>query len=555
MYNTSPINGAIQSIQDISFDNSFTRHLPSDPNLHNDRRQVEKACFSFVQPKSTPKSTAISYSSDMAETLNMSEQFCNSNEFLQLVSGNLQLDGMQPYAMCYGGHQFGNWAGQLGDGRAINLGEVVNSKNERWALQLKGAGPTPYSRTADGFAVLRSSIREYLCSEAMYHLGVPTTRALSLVSTNEDVIRDMFYDGNAVEEPGAIVCRVAPSFLRFGNFEIFSARGDVDNLKRLSDYTIKYFFPEILSTPKQSIEPDHYLEWFDIISQKTLHMVIEWMRVGFVHGVMNTDNMSILGLTIDYGPYGWIDNYDPNWTPNTTDFQNKRYRFGHQALIAQWNLLQLANALYPLIQDAKPLEKIINRFASNYQTAYHAMMLNKLGLTVQQEDKQHQADKQLIQSLHSLLQAVDTDMTLFFRNLAKLDTKNATNLQCMEQYADPLASAFYVDKPTNNIWEQLPQSYKKQLDTWLDRYTTRINVEPTTHSERVRKMNTSNPSVVFRNYIAQNIIDKAYQGDFSLISEFLSALKQPYEEHASYHQKRPTWAQNKPGCSTLSCSS
>ncbi|MBG3852707.1 YdiU family protein, partial [Xanthomonas hortorum pv. carotae] len=231
--------------------------------------------------------------------------------------------GMQPWAVNYGGHQFGHWAGQLGDGRAISLGEAIGVDGGRYELQLKGAGPTPYSRGADGRAVLRSSIREFLCSEAMHHLGVPTTRALSLVTTGDAVVRDMFYDGRPQREPGAIVCRVAPSFIRFGNFELPSARGDSALLRQWADFTIARDFPELKGAGENL-----YAAWFAQVCERTAVMVAHWMRVGFVHGVMNTDNMSILGLTIDYGPYGWVDDYDPDWTPNTTDAQGRRYRFG-----------------------------------------------------------------------------------------------------------------------------------------------------------------------------------------------------------------------------------
>src|SRR5258706_5931713 len=213
---------------------------------------------------------------------------------------------MQPYAARYGGHQFGHWAGQLGDGRAITLAEVVNAQGQRFDLQLKGAGLTPYSRTADGRAVLRSSVREFMCSEAMHHLGVPTTRALSLTATGAAVIRDMFYDGNPEPEPGAIVCRVAPSFVRFGNVEILAANDELAVLKRLADYVILNHYPE-LGAPSREV----YGRWFQEICRRTALMIVDWMRVGFVHGVMNTDNMSILGLTIDYGPYGWLEGYDP----------------------------------------------------------------------------------------------------------------------------------------------------------------------------------------------------------------------------------------------------
>ena len=240
----------------------------------------------------------------MAEILGLEARDIESPQFAQVFGGNALLEGMQPIAANYGGHQFGSWAGQLGDGRAITLGETVDARGRRWELQLKGAGLTPYSRTADGRAVLRSSIREFLCSEAMHHLGVPTTRALSLVATGEQVIRDMFYDGRPRAEPGAFVCRVAPSFIRFGNFELPSSRGDLPLLEKLIDFTIRRDFPELAARPGDEHSAAVRSEWFAQVCARTARMVAHWMRVGFVHGVMNTDNMSILGLTIDYGPYG-----------------------------------------------------------------------------------------------------------------------------------------------------------------------------------------------------------------------------------------------------------
>jgi uncharacterized protein YdiU (UPF0061 family) len=249
----------------------------------------------------------------MAGALGLTEADIASPFFAQVFGGNGVLEGMQPWASNYGGHQFGAWAGQLGDGRAISLGEVLTPQGERWELQLKGAGATPYSRGADGRAVLRSSVREFLCSEAMHHLGVPTTRALSLVVTGDSVERDMFYDGHPEDEPGAIVCRVAPSFIRFGHFELPASRGDVALLQQLVNFTIKRDFPALSGS-----DETRYADWFADVCARTARMIAHWMRVGFVHGVMNTDNMSILGLTIDYGPYGWIDDFDLDWTPNTT---------------------------------------------------------------------------------------------------------------------------------------------------------------------------------------------------------------------------------------------
>ena len=345
----------------LTFDNRFVAELPADPEAGNFRRQVA-ACYSHVDPTPVAGPKLIGWSPEAAALLDLPGDAGDGAALAEVFAGNRLLPGMQPIATCYGGHQFGNWAGQLGDGRAINLGEIVNKKGERWTLQLKGAGPTPYSRTADGLAVLRSSLREFLCSEAMFHLGVPTTRALSLTLTGDEVVRDILYDGHPAPEPGAVVCRVAPSFTRFGHFEILAARRDVELLRQLLDFTIATDFPHLTAADAET----RYLDWFDDVTRRTADMIVHWMRVGFVHGVMNTDNMSVLGLTIDYGPYGWLEDYDPNWTPNTTDAATRRYRFGQQPAVGQWNLLQLANAIYPLIGDAEPLNAILGGYAKRY---------------------------------------------------------------------------------------------------------------------------------------------------------------------------------------------
>lgn len=364
----------------LKIKDTFNKELPADPLLENTRRQVQKSCFSYVEPKKTSNPRILHISAEMLENLGLSDSDGRSMEFLKVFTGNAILPGTRPYAMCYGGHQFGNWAGQLGDGRAINLAEVEH-RDKRWALQLKGAGETPYSRTADGLAVLRSSIREYLCSEAIYHLGIPTTRALSLGLTGDRVLRDILYNGNPAYENGAIVCRVAPTFLRFGNYEIFSAREDIKTLRILVDYTLKHFYPHLGVASKET-----YIQFFKEVTDLTLKMIIHWQRVGFVHGVMNTDNMSILGLTIDYGPYGWLEGYDPGWTPNTTDRQHKRYRYGNQPNIGLWNLYQLANALYPLIGETEPLEIILEQYRTGFHSRYLKMMKGKLGLFLEDDN-------------------------------------------------------------------------------------------------------------------------------------------------------------------------
>lgn len=523
----------------LHFHQNFTDHLPADPVTDNHRRQVMSACYSFVSPTPVLAPKLVAFSSEVATMIGLTEQDCVTEQFTQVFAGNQLIEGMRPYAQCYGGHQFGNWAGQLGDGRAINLGEVTNQQNEHFTLQLKGAGATPYSRTADGLAVLRSSVREFLCSEAMFHLGVPTTRALSLVTTGEQITRDMFYDGNPKQEPGAIVCRLAPSFLRFGSYEIFATRGDIDSLRQLVDYTITTDFPHLGNPSKAT-----YLAWFSEVCDRTADMIVHWMRVGFVHGVMNTDNMSILGLTIDYGPYGWLEDYDPNWTPNTTDAAGRRYRFGHQPQIAQWNLFQLANAIYPLIEEAEPLREILNNYLHSYTQKWQLMRAKKLGLSEYQED-----DEKLHLELHNILQLVETDMTIFYRQLAHVDTEDLT--QSDDQLLVPLLEAYYSP-------DALSQQDKSRICDWIRQYQQRVQKEDISQKTRQQHMNQVNPKYVLRNYMAQLAIDKAENGDFSLVNELLELLRHPYDEQpdkSHYAVKRPDWARQRAGCSMLSCSS
>ena len=517
--------------------NIFTDALPADPVLENSRRQVMKACYSFVSPRRPGRPGLVHVSEEMLKALGMTSADAQSDDFLRVFSGSQVPPNARPYAMCYGGHQFGSWAGQLGDGRAINLGQV-EAGGRQWTLQLKGAGKTPYSRSADGLAVLRSSIREHLCSEAMYHLGVPTTRSLSLMLSGDLVLRDVLYDGNPEYEKGAIVCRVANSFIRFGNFEIFAARNDIETLKKLADFTIEQHYPEIKSNSKEK-----YISFFNAVLDRTLEMIVHWQRVGFVHGVMNTDNMSILGQTIDYGPYGWLEGYDPGWTPNTTDRQSRRYRFGHQPRIALWNLLQLANALFPLVKDAKPFERILNSFPKKYQGSYTNMMRKKLGL----KDKENPEDA-LIGRLEKNLQLTETDMTIFFRNLAHFSPTHSIEAFCN---SPALKDAYYSP---NNISENVMQQWK----TWFRAYQLRLQEEDVPEADRKHAMNQSNPKYVLRNYMAQLAIDGADKNDYSLINELYSFLRRPYEEQPEaerWFARRPEWARHKVGCSMLSCSS
>ena len=527
------------SLASLRFDNRFVGALPADPSTRNTARQIGHACYSRVLPRQAPAPRLVAYASEVADLVGLRPQDCESEEFLAVFAGNRSLPGMDPHATCYGGHQFGTWAGQLGDGRAINLGEVINGDGEHWTLQLKGAGLTPYSRTADGLAVLRSSVREFLCSEAMHHLGVPTTRALSLVLTGDEVIRDILYDGHPAPEPGAVVCRVAPSFTRFGHFQMLAARGEAELLRKFADFTIDSDFPELA---QQSPGAERFIELFRVVCRLTLEMVVHWMRVGFVHGVMNTDNMSILGLTIDYGPYGWLEDYDPDWTPNTTDAATRRYRFGHQPAVAQWNLLQLANAMYPIIGQAEPLEAALRDFATRYQAGHQAMMARKLGLKAFEPS----VDQPLCNRLEEILRLTETDMTIFFRRLADIDVEGSG-----EAAIGMISDAWY--RPAEVAGDK-----RAQIVAWLERYIARARRDTQGHDERRSAMNAVNPKYVLRNYLAQLAIDKAEAGDFSMVNELLEVLRRPYDEQPGQDDlaaKRPEWARHRPGCSMLSCSS
>lgn len=535
-----------KGLEKLVFDNRFVEELPADAETKNFRRQVTGACHSAVLPAKVKAPQVVAYSKEMAFQVGLSVADCQSEQFAQVFVGNEILLGMNPYAMCYGGHQFGHWAGQLGDGRAINLGEVVNQENQRWVLQLKGSGPTPYSRNADGLAVLRSSVREFLCSEAMHHLGVPTTRALSLILTGEQVVRDMFYNGNPKPEPGAVVCRVSPSFTRFGSFQILAARGETDLLRQFANFTIRTDFPYLLKQSRK-FDKEMYVRWFEEICRKTAEMIVHWQRVGFVHGVMNTDNMSILGLTIDYGPYGWLDDYDPNWTPNTTDAGERRYRYGQQPEIALWNLVQLANAIYPLIEEAEPLQQALTVYSKGFEQGWQSMMAQKLGFKAFDTE----TDNELCQEILALLAEVETDMTIFYRKLALLDVNAEIKGLSDEQLLDPLTEAWYR-------LDAVSDAYQSRFANWLRKYIDRVQKDGTSQADKKQRMYSVNPKYVLRNYLAQLAIDKAEQGDFSMVQELLDVMRKPYDEQPdkeAYAAKRPDWARQKPGCSMLSCSS
>ena len=526
----------LHTVMPLTFDNRFVTELPGDPERSPRRRQVLDASWSAAAPTPVAAPRLLAHAPEVAELVGFTPEDVAAPWFAEVFAGNRLLDGMQPYAANYGGHQFGHWAGQLGDGRAIGLGEVVNARGERWELQLKGAGPTPYSRTADGRAVLRSSVREFLCSEAVHHLGIPTTRALSVVTTGETVVRDMFYDGRPQAEPGAVVCRVAPSFIRFGSFEIHAARGEEGLLARLVDFTIARDFPHLEG------EPDaRRAAWLAEVAERTARLMAHWMRVGFVHGVMNTDNMSILGLTIDYGPYGWLDDFDPDWTPNTTDATGRRYRYAAQPAVAQWNLVRLAEAVAPLFGRVEPLQAAVDRYADVYTAESRRLTAAKFGFHALGE-----GEEALVAEALTLLRRAEMDFTRFFRALGGLPDA----LPAGAPATGLLGDVFYDDAKRD--------AEAAALDAWLRRWHARVTADGEPAAARRARMHAVNPRYVLRNYLAQQAIDAAAEGDASLVHRLLDVMRRPYDdqpEHADLDARRPEWARDRAGCSMLSCSS
>lgn len=449
------------------------------------------------------------------------------------MAGAAPLPGGAPWAACYGGHQFGSWASQLGDGRAISLAEVLNSKGERWEVQLKGAGSTPYSRRGDGRAVLRSSLREFVASEAMYALGVPTTRALALVSTGAGVIRDMFYDGDAKEEPGAICCRLARSFVRFGSFQLPASRGDEALVAKLLDYVIKHHYAGLSRAAL-----------LGELAERSAQLAASWQAVGFIHGVLNTDNCSVLGETIDYGPFAWMEVYDPTYTPNTTDLPGRRYCYRNQPAVMLWNITQLANAL--LNGGALSQEEAqagADRFAPAFEMSYAAAFSAKLGL------RSPQVAAPLLERLLEAMQADRTDFTLTFRALSSIPSTNPGEAESTEALLAPLRSLLPAS---------LGAARAAAWASWVADYRAALVAEGVPQAERAAGQDAVNPLYVPRNYLLQQAIEAAEKGDLSVLDELLAALRTPFTAQPGREalaQAAPQWALEKPGVCVLSCSS
>lgn len=516
---------------------SFCQTFTADPELANFTRQVDQA-YSYCKPQTFTHPKLIALNHDLAQQFSLNTRQLTENQLAQFFAGQ-QTENLSPFAMNYAGHQFGHWAGQLGDGRAINLGELQTPEQQLITLQLKGAGLTPYSRQGDGLAVLRSSIREFLCAEAMHHLGIATTRSLALCLTGEQVWRDMFYNGNAKQELGAVVTRTSKSFIRFGHFQLFAQQGDIKQLKTLADYVIAQYYPAL-----EQIKPgaQRYIALFQHICQRTMQLMVDWQRVGFVHGVMNTDNMSIIGETIDYGPYGFLDDFNTEFTPNTTDNTHKRYRFSQQPEISQWNLFQLANALYPLIEQAEPLQQLLKDYAINYHRAWLEMMAQKLGLACLSVE-QYQP---IVLNLLAWLSQIKTDMTLFYRQLGSFSVEQSIKADALASWLAPC------------LYQILNNQQLIQVTAWFEQYQQALRQVTLTEAQRWHQMNQVNPAYIFRNYLAQQVIEQVELGNYQALFEIWQVLKTPYLQQANteqYQQKRPDWAEHKAGCSQLSCSS
>jgi len=474
--------------------------------LTNPYLELPPLCYDRVNPEPLKKPFLVHANNSVAELLGI--DISDHNSLTQFVNGEFTLDGTDNFAMCYAGHQFGHFVPRLGDGRAINIGTLVDEYNQSYHLQLKGAGQTLYSRSGDGRAVLRSSIREYLMSEAMHGLGIETSRALAIIGSGHSVYRQTW-------EKGSIVLRVSPSWVRFGTFEYFAHSKKFKELEALADYAINESYPHL------NEENNRYYHFFTEVMGKTARLMAEWQAVGFNHGVMNTDNMSIHGITIDYGPYAFLDDYDTNFICNHTD-QNGRYSFGNQPRIGEWNLRALALALSPLVKQEQ-LDKLLEHYGRLYSRHFLYLMGKKLGL-----DEVSDKDFELMKHMFGMLQSLNVDYTLFFRTLSHYE-QDRTQLLKLGLYHTP-------------------------MHEWLDDYDKRLKENKTPTPERHKLMLKSNPKYVLKNYMLQEAIDQAEQGNYKLVDDLFKIAQNPYSEHQEFER----WAEATPDefkNQKLSCSS
>ena len=496
--NTYSLTGAAIRADDLPFDNSFA--------------QLPPEFFTRLRPTPLAAPYFVAASSRAASLVGLDVATLQQADMLDAFTGNAVPARAAPLAAVYSGHQFGHWAGQLGDGRAILLGALPGPQGAL-EIQLKGAGMTPYSRMGDGRAVLRSSIREFLCSEAMAALGIPTTRALSITGSPQGVARETM-------ETASVVARMAPSFVRFGSFEHWYHRDRADNLKILADYVLAQSYPHLLN------EPNPYQALLAEVTRRTARMIAHWQAVGFMHGVMNTDNMSILGLTLDYGPFGFMEAFDPAHICNHTD-QQGRYSYANQPQVGHWNCYALGQAMLPLIGDVDDVEAALDVYRAELSSTLVRLLRAKLGLTTEQD-----GDQTLFDAMFAAMQRSHADFTLFFRTLG--------DLQLDHPGADTALRDLFIDRV--------------QFDDWAATYRTRLRLEHSVDATRRAAMNAVNPKYVLRNYLAQVAIDKAQGGDFSGVANLLAVLERPFDEqpeHAAYAALPPDWASHL----EVSCSS
>jgi len=489
MFDIHHLTGAAITADDLELNNSFAELPP--------------AFYTRLMPTPLPAPHFIAASSPAAALLGLDVADLARPDFVELFTGNKVAARSQPLSAVYSGHQFGVWAGQLGDGRAITLGDLATA-NGPMELQLKGAGRTPYSRMGDGRAVLRSSIREFLCSEAMAALGIPTTRALMLTGSPQSIMRESV-------ETASVVTRMAPTFVRFGSFEHWESRGARDELRVLADYVIRHFYPELQGADNP------YKELLAEVTRRTARMIALWQSVGFMHGVMNTDNMSILGLTLDYGPFGFMEAFDANHICNHTDSRG-RYSYANQVPVGHWNCYALGNALLPLIGEPDVAEDALQVYRPEFGRALDARLHAKLGLVEQREE-----DAGLFDAMFGLLQANHADFTLFFRRLGEL------------KLDDPAS-----DAPLRDLFID-----RAAFDAWAATYRTRLRSEHSVDAVRRDAMARVNPKYILRNYLAQTAIEQAQNGDFSGVHRLLAVLERPFDEqpeNASYAALPPDWA-------------
>lgn len=504
----------IRSLSELRFGNQFA--------------QLGEEFFASIEPTPISAPYLVAHSPALFNEFMFTEELSQDTSFLNTFSGNQLAKGSHSLAAVYSGHQFGVWAGQLGDGRALLLGDIDNlGKSGKQEFQLKGAGKTPFSRMGDGRAVLRSSIREFLCSEAMAGLGIPTTRALCVIGSEQRVLREQV-------EKTAVVTRVAPSFIRFGSFEHMYYQGKETQLRELADFLIRHYYPELQD------EPQPYAALLRHICERTAKLIAHWQSVGFMHGVMNTDNMSVLGLTLDYGPFGFMDAYDPQHICNHSDTSG-RYRYELQPQIGQWNCHALAQAMLPLIGDVDTTQEALSTYVPSFESRYQELMLAKLGL-VSADATMREQDIALLESYLELMARNRSDYTLSFRRLSQITSCNnigAGNLETQHQQERTLLDLF-LDR--------------ESVQDWLQHYRTRLQKQAGDEAGRQLAMNQVNPKFVLRNHLAQQAIEKAEQHDFSEVRKLLDILTHPFdeqEENAHYAREAPEWAKQL----SISCSS